>query len=102
MNVDNIVHHSGILGLCAIVEAFPYDVPPFLPDLLVELSTHLNDPQPTPVAIKKSFNEFNSPRQLAGSSHKVHGRSARCDKRSFGQSKLLCLVVINPFLINIV
>ena len=38
-NVDNIIHHSGILGLCAIAEAFPYDVPPFLSNLLVELST---------------------------------------------------------------
>ena len=64
-NVDNLVHHrsictfptlnnskfseefvfSGILGLCAFVEAFPYDVPPFLPPILMELSTHLNDPQ---------------------------------------------------------
>ena len=36
---------SGILGLCAFVEAFPYDVPQFLPPILMELSTHLNDPQ---------------------------------------------------------
>ena len=60
-NADNLVHHryfsvtgwngltsfcfSGILGLCAFVEAFPYDVPSFLPGVLMELSTHLNDPQ---------------------------------------------------------
>ena len=37
--------HSGILGLCAFVEAFPHDVPSFLPPILMELSTHLNDPQ---------------------------------------------------------
>ena len=37
--------YSGILGLCAFVEAFPYDVPSFLPGVLMELSTHLNDPQ---------------------------------------------------------
>ena len=64
---------SGILGLCAFVEAFPYDVPPFLPPILMELSTHLNDPQviheinlwkltfnvqPTPLTIKKSLQEF--------------------------------------------
>ena len=44
-NLSNLCHHSGILGLCAFVEAFPYDVPPFLPPILMELSTHLNDPQ---------------------------------------------------------
>jgi hypothetical protein len=38
-------HHSGVLGLCAFVEAFPYDVPPFVPPILMELSTHLNDAQ---------------------------------------------------------
>ena len=37
--------YSGILGLCAFVEAFPYDVPEFVPSILMELSTHLNDPQ---------------------------------------------------------
>ena len=37
--------HSGILGLCAFVEAFPHDVPSFLPPILMELSTHMNDPQ---------------------------------------------------------
>ena len=44
-STDNLSHHSGILGLCAFVEAFPYDVPSFLPPILMELSTHLNDPQ---------------------------------------------------------
>ena len=72
-NLSNLCHHSGILGLCAFVEAFPYDVPPFLPPILMELSTHLNDPQvarggpdlchvtcpqPTPLTIKKSLQEF--------------------------------------------
>ena len=27
--------HAGILGLCAFVEAYPYDVPDFVPDILV-------------------------------------------------------------------
>ena len=42
---EKVTLHSGILGLCAFVEAFPYDVPSFLPPILMELSTHLNDPQ---------------------------------------------------------
>ena len=44
--------HSGILGLCAFVEAFPHDVPTFIPPILMELSTHLNDPQ---VCLNKIF-----------------------------------------------
>ena len=40
-----LLHHSGVLGLCAFVEAFPYNVPKFVPPILMELSTHLNDPQ---------------------------------------------------------
>ena len=44
-SADKLKHHSGILGLCAFVEAFPYDVPSFVPPILMELSTHLNDPQ---------------------------------------------------------
>ncbi len=27
--------HAGILGLCAFVEAYPYDVPEFVPEILV-------------------------------------------------------------------
>ena len=48
---DLTLRHSGILGLCACINAFPYDVPEFMPDILVFLSYHLNDPQPIPVSI---------------------------------------------------
>ena len=44
-----ISKHSGVLGLCAFVNAFPYDVPEFVPDILMVLSDHLHDPQPIPV-----------------------------------------------------
>jgi hypothetical protein len=41
--------------MCAFVEAFPYDIPPFVPDILVELERHLHDPQPIPKTIKNMF-----------------------------------------------
>ncbi|CAG7668831.1 unnamed protein product, partial [Allacma fusca] len=41
--------HSAILGVCSFVDTHPYDVPEFLPDVLVYLTTHLNDCQPIPV-----------------------------------------------------
>ena len=42
--------HSGVIGLCSFVDAFPYDVPEFVPDVLMHLSGHLHDPQPIPVS----------------------------------------------------
>ena len=48
---DLTLRHGGILGLCACINAFPYNVPDFMPDILVFLSYHLNDPQPIPVSI---------------------------------------------------
>lgn len=43
--------HAAVLGLCAYVSAFPYDVPDMLPQVLVTLSEHLNDPHPIPASI---------------------------------------------------
>jgi len=70
-SVELLSHHSGILGLCAFVEAFPYDVPTFLPSILMELSTHLNDAQPTPLTIKKSLQEFKRTHQDNWQEHKT-------------------------------
>ena len=56
---DLTFRHSGILGLCACINAFPYDVPDFMPDILVFLSYHLNDPQPIPVSIAFHLNCLN-------------------------------------------
>ena len=44
-----IQRHAGVLGLSAYVQAYPYDVPEFMPDILMDLSGHLNDPQPIQV-----------------------------------------------------
>ena len=38
--------HSGVLGLAALVEACPYSVPEWLPDILDEMAVHLQDPAP--------------------------------------------------------
>jgi len=44
-----IKRHAGVLGLCAYVQAYPYDVPDFMPQILMDLSSHVNDPQPIQV-----------------------------------------------------
>ncbi|KAG8223216.1 hypothetical protein J437_LFUL003567 [Ladona fulva] len=53
-----ILRHSGILGLCAFVNAHPYEVPEFLPDIFLILGNHLNDPQPIPSTIRKTLCDF--------------------------------------------
>lgn len=42
--------HSGVLGLAALVEACPYSVPEWLPDVLDEIAVHLHDPAPIEVS----------------------------------------------------
>lgn len=43
------MRHMGVLGLCAFISAYPYDIPDFVPDVFEHLGAHLNDPQPIPV-----------------------------------------------------
>ena len=64
-------YHSGILGLTALTEAYPYDVPEFLPDILVELAKHLHDPMPIPKTIKDMFAEFKRTHQDKWQEHKL-------------------------------
>ena len=47
--------HVGVLGLGAFISAFPYDVPEFMPEVLMILSDHLHDPQPIPVSSLLAF-----------------------------------------------
>lgn len=42
--------HSGVLGLAALVEACPYSVPEWLPEVLVEVALHNHDPAPIRVS----------------------------------------------------
>lgn len=66
-----IERHAGILGLCACINAYPYDVPPFMPDVLVLLGDHLNDPQPIPATIKKTLSNFRRTHHDTWRDHKV-------------------------------
>ncbi|CAD7093813.1 unnamed protein product [Hermetia illucens] len=52
------VRHTGVLGLCAFISAYPYDVPDFVPDVFEYLGAHLNDPQPIPSTIRKTVGDF--------------------------------------------
>lgn len=43
------IRHTGVLGLCAFIAAYPYDIPDFVPDVFEHLGANLNDPPPIPV-----------------------------------------------------
>ncbi|ESP01604.1 hypothetical protein LOTGIDRAFT_207699 [Lottia gigantea] len=53
-----IKRHAGVLGLSACVQAYPYDVPEFVPQILMDLSVHVNDPQPIQLTVKKTLSDF--------------------------------------------
>ncbi|KAJ8044540.1 Proteasome activator complex subunit 4 [Holothuria leucospilota] len=56
---DAIVQrHAGILGLSACVQAFPYDVPDWMPQILMDLTDHLHDPQPIEMTVRKTLSDF--------------------------------------------
>jgi proteasome activator subunit 4 len=56
---DTLLRHSGVLGLSAIVKAFPYTLPDFLPAVLVQLAQFSNDhSQPVRDSTRKTFAEF--------------------------------------------
>ena len=54
-----IVHlmkrHCGVLGLAALVEAYPYSVPMWLPEVMDELAVHLHDPAPIAVSLLRGI-----------------------------------------------
>ncbi|TNN73911.1 Proteasome activator complex subunit 4B [Liparis tanakae] len=45
-STDLVRRHAGVLGLSACILSSPYDVPDWMPQILMALSNHLNDPQP--------------------------------------------------------
>jgi len=55
--------HSTVLGLCALIESFPYSVEPWMPSLTDVLSTHASDPPPISTAIRKCASEFKKTHQ---------------------------------------
>lgn len=50
---------SALLGACALVAAFPYEIPPWMPELLVEtIAPHTDDPNPVAKTMRKCAAEF--------------------------------------------
>ena len=45
-NNNLLTRHGGVLGLSSLTLLNPYEIPEWLPDLLVSLATHIHDPMP--------------------------------------------------------
>eukprot|EP00761_Pharyngomonas_kirbyi_P004793 gb/GECH01004798.1/.p1 GENE.gb/GECH01004798.1/~~gb/GECH01004798.1/.p1 ORF type:complete len:1870 (+),score=407.61 gb/GECH01004798.1/:1-5610(+) len=80
--------HSGILGLSALISAFPYDIPDFMPEVLVQLSRHASDPAPIMTTVRHTFREF----------WKTHRDMWPIHKERFTEEQLLVLrdLLISP------
>jgi len=55
--------HSAILGLCALIESFPYSVEKWMPPLTDILALHATDPPPISTTIRKTASEFKKTHQ---------------------------------------
>lgn len=51
-NYNNAIRlrHTAVLGMCAFIQAHPYDLPDSIPPIFEYLNNHLNDPAPIPVS----------------------------------------------------
>ncbi|XP_076659583.1 proteasome activator complex subunit 4A [Halictus rubicundus] len=59
LKVDVIrIRHAAVLGLCAFIQAHPYDIPDYVPSIFEFLSPFMNDPQPIPTTIRKTLDDF--------------------------------------------
>ncbi|XP_060826320.1 proteasome activator complex subunit 4-like isoform X1 [Bombus pascuorum] len=52
------IRHAAIIGMCAFVQAHPYDIPKYVPPIFEHLRAHMNDPQPIPMTIKETLDDF--------------------------------------------
>ncbi|KAJ1773190.1 Proteasome activator BLM10 [Coemansia sp. RSA 1813] len=50
--------HAGVLGLSCLVLAFPYTIPDWMPEVLVQLAECIDDPNPIQATIQRTFAEF--------------------------------------------
>ncbi|KAI6213761.1 hypothetical protein M3Y94_00189800 [Aphelenchoides besseyi] len=55
---DLLTRHAGVLALSAVILAYPYAVPQFLPDVLMKFCRYASDKQPIHATVKKTLSEF--------------------------------------------
>jgi len=76
--------HSAILGLCALVECFPYVVEEWIPPLMEVFARHSADRPPISTTIRSMASEFK----------KTHQDTWQTDKLAFSEDELQALNTI--------
>ncbi|KAJ8396071.1 hypothetical protein AAFF_G00026030 [Aldrovandia affinis] len=87
-SADLVRRHAGVLGLSACILSSPYDVPSWMPQLLMNLSAHLNDTQPIEMTVKKTLSDF----------RRTHHDNWQEHKQQFTDDQLLVLtdLLVSP------
>ncbi|KAA1468528.1 hypothetical protein DENSPDRAFT_833844 [Dentipellis sp. KUC8613] len=70
--------HSAIVGICALIESFPYSVEKWMPPLTDVLAVHTTDPPPISTTIRKCASEFK----------KTHQDTWHKDQEAFDEDQL--------------
>jgi len=80
--------HVGVLGLSALVLAFPYEIPTWMPEVLEHLTRHMNDPAPVQTTVKQTMAEF----------RRTHQESWHLDREKFTDDQLSALtdLLVSP------
>ncbi|KAJ3061239.1 hypothetical protein HDU98_002852 [Podochytrium sp. JEL0797] len=53
-----VARHAAVIGLSSLVLAFPYDVPEWMPEVLITLSGCISDQAPVATTVSKTFADF--------------------------------------------
>lgn len=80
--------HAGILMLSACLLSSPYNVPDWMPDVVMRLSRFLHDPPPIQQSVKNTFQQFK----------RTHNDSWQQDKHKFTSEQLTVLtdMLVSP------
>lgn len=83
-----IKRHAGVLGLSAVVKSCPYNVPKYLPSVIMDLCQFKSDMQPIRNTVESTLNDFK----------RTHQDSWREHKDNFAEDQLFVLtkVMIAP------
>jgi len=73
--------HSAVLGLCALMDCFPYVVESWMPPLMEVFAKHSTDPPPISTTIRAMASEFK----------KTHQDTWHTDVQSFSEDELQAL-----------
>ncbi|BGP22448.1 Proteasome activator BLM10 [Rhodotorula toruloides] len=74
-----ITAHSAVLGISSLIKAFPYEVPPFIPSILIEcMSKHAASPPPLSTTVRTTLADFK----------RTHQDSWETDQKAFTAEQL--------------